>query len=96
MRNIHVKAEDKEGVLIAEFELGVPETFDEMAEVPGKETALAYVVDKMKIVARAKYKGKGSTSVLPKKDQKIIKEALEGGELSLGDLMEFIKSRKVA
>ncbi len=89
-----VKATDKEGNLIAEFDLELPESFDELGTIPGKEKALAYVVNQMKIVARAAYKGK--PSILPKGSQTAIKSALEAGDISLDELMEFIKSRKSA
>ena len=95
MKTIKVKATDKEGKLIEEFELEVPESYEECALVPGEAKTLAYVVDKMKIAARTKFKPHaGVKGILPKGTQKLVRESLKAGDLTEEDLIEFIKMKR--
>ena len=92
-----IQAKDAKGGVIAEFELELPTEFDELEILPGKEKALMYVRNQMKIAARAGHKEhKGKVSIFPKGTQKAIKDALKAGDLTDEDLVAFIKSRRAS
>ena len=92
-----IQAKDAKGGVIAEFELELPTEFDELEILPGKEKALAYARNQMKIAARAGHKEhKRKVSIFPTGTQKAIKDALKAGDLTDEDLIAFIKSRRVS
>lgn len=94
---VKTQAKDAKGELIAEFDLELPTSFDELEILPGKEKTLSYTRNQMKIAARAGYKEhKGKPSIFPKGTQKAVKEALAAGDLTEEDLIAFIKSRRAA
>jgi hypothetical protein len=92
---LKIKATTSKGEVLAEFEIELPETYEECAELPGMEKTVLFVRNQMKINARTKYKpSKGKPSVLPKSDQKELRSAILEGDLSVDELMAFIKAKR--
>lgn len=90
---LKVVKNDKEGNLVREFELTLPTMFEELGSIPGEEKALMMVRNQMKIEARART-GEGRKPSILGKAKKAVTEALKDGDISVDDLIAFIKAKK--
>ncbi len=89
---VKVKAEDKGGTLIAEFDLELPTEFDELEIIPGKKKSLKMVRNQMKIEERAKYKKPEGKPREP--GLKAVKAAAKEAGITYEELLAFIKDKR--
>ena len=90
---LQVIKKDKEGNIVRQFEMILPTSFEELGEVPGPEKSLLMVRNQMKIEARAR-SGEGRKPSILGKAKKAVTEALKDGDISVDDLIAFIKAKK--
>lgn len=91
---LKVVKHNKDKELVREFELILPTAFAELGEIPGAEKALTMVRNQMKIEARARSGGEGRKPSILGKAKKAVTDALKGGDISVEDLIAFIKAKK--
>lgn len=97
---ILLKVTDAKGEVIKEvpdFEL--PTEFEELEILPGKEAALKYVRNQMKIMERARYKthaGVKKPGAISKEASKEIRDGLKSKTFSEEELIAFIKAKRAA
>lgn len=91
---LKVVKHDKEGALVRELELILPTAFAELGTIPGEEKSLMMVRNQMKIEARARGAGEGRKPSILGKAKKAVTEALKDGDISVDDLIAFIKAKK--
>ncbi len=90
---LKVVKHNKDKELVREFELILPTSFDELVTIPGSEKALTMVRNQMKIEARAR-SGEGRKPSVLGKAKKAVTDALKDGDISVDDLIAFIKAKK--
>lgn len=89
---VRVVKRDKERVVIKEFDYELPTSFEELEIIPGKDKALSYVRNQMKIMARA-LGGEGK----PRKPGKgkLLKE-IEAAGITMEELLAYVREKKAA
>ncbi len=92
-----IQKKDKEGNVLATFDLELPTLFEELEILPGKEKALQMVRNQMKISARAgedpRSKG-GKKGAMSKGAAKEIREALLAKDVSEEEMLEYIRGKR--
>lgn len=73
-----------------------PETLDEWLQVKGSEWCCDHLTDDYEIELRALNDPRKAGGIIPKSDMALLRMAVEDGDMTLGELREFVKASREA